>query len=316
MTPAIAEFIDHTLNGLILGGVFALIAVGYSLVYGIIGLINFAHGEIAMAGAFFTLLLARQWGGEDPGVGSLALALGASIILTALLGALVERLAYRPLRGASKLSALITTIGLSLLLQNLAAVVFGPRDLRLQLPSALEQTALSFGGVEVRWKSLVILVAALGAMVLLRHIVERTHLGRAMRAVSQDADAARLMGVDLNAVVVFTFVLGASMAALSASLLLLHVPLVRYDMGVQIGVVAFAAAVLGGIGSIPGAILGGVLIGLSQSYAAGYLGNLGEWLEHPSISSAYRESVAFLIMILILIVRPRGLMGRSEGDRA
>ena len=316
MSPAIAEFLEHTLNGLILGGVFALIAVGYSLVYGIIGLINFAHGEIAMAGAFITLKLADLVAGNTTTWGMLAVSLAASILLTALLGALVERLAYRPLRKASKLSALITTIGLSLVLQNVAAMLFGPRDLRLHIPPCLEATALEVGGIEVRWKSVVILSATLAAMLFLRWIVERTRLGRGMRAVSQDADAARLMGVGINSVVVFTFVLGAGMASLSSGLLLLHIPLVRYDMGMQIGVVAFAAAVLGGIGSIPGAILGGFLIGLSQSYAAGYLGSLGEWMGHPSISSSYRESVAFLIMILILVVRPRGLMGRQEGDRA
>lgn len=383
MNPGLAEFLDHTLNGLILGGVFALVAVGYSLVYGIIKLINFAHGEIAMFGAFFAWMVLGWQGGIEDRIGSVdswlmflgvvllttillqlatrratrdgramtLLVLGAaglawwssegsaglstmaftkallfSLVLTIILGILLEFIAYRPLRKASRLSALITAIGMSLILQNLAAWIWAPEDMRMAAPPFFNEIAFTLGSesptnpdlvtLDVTWKYIVIPVLVFLAMALLWYLVEKTRMGKAMRASSQDADAAALMGININRVVSYTFILGAGMAALSGFLMSTHIPVVRYDMGVQIGVVAFAAAVLGGIGSIPGAVLGGFLIGFSQSYAAGYLSVLGENIGHSSLTAAYKESVAFLIMILFLIFKPTGLMGSGETDRA
>jgi branched-chain amino acid transport system permease protein len=323
MTEFWARFTDLFLDGLILGGVFALVAVGYSLVYGIIKLINFAHGEIAMFGAFFAYVFLgfMSSSGDLIFLGALIF----SIVLTAFLGLLLERIAYRPLRKASRLSALITTIGMSLLLQNVAAVIWEPSDFYMFAPEIFNKLAFEIGhedagrqlmAVVVTWKHIIIMALVFLSMFFLWWVVEKTRLGKAMRACSQDADAAALMGVDINKVVAFTFFLGAIMASVSGFLMGVHIGVVRYDMGVLIGIVAFAAAVLGGIGSIPGAILGGVLIGMSQAMAAGYLQDLGVWLGHESITSAYKESVAFLLMILFLIFRPSGILGKEDVDRA
>jgi len=316
----LSTFLEHLLNGLMLGGVFALIAVGYSLVYGIIKLINFAHGEVAMLGSFFGLVALGFLSQDEDYAGSPWLyvwALIFSIIVTMALGWLLDFLAYRPLRNASRLSALITAIGASLLLQNVVAVAWGPSPLALEAPEIFFEEIFSFMNdeVSVQVKHLIVFVGVGLSLLLLWWIVEKTRMGKAMRACSQDPDAAALMGININRVVAFTFVLGAAMAALSGFLYGLHIEQIRYDMGIQIGIVAFAAAVLGGIGSVQGAVLGGFVIGFSQAMASGYLSAWGEVIGH-TLHSGYTEAVAFVIMIICLIFKPNGLLGKASADRA
>jgi len=316
----LSTFLDHLLNGLLLGGIFALIAVGYSLVYGIIKLINFAHGEVAMFGAFFAFFIFSMFDvdgdlKDHPWI--YVLAMVVSIFVTMGLGWLLEFLAYRPLRKASRLSALITAIGASLLLQYLAAVIWSPSVVSFEAPEVFyyELFSVMDGDVLFEVKHLVVFMLVSFCLTLLWWVVEKTRMGKAMRACSQDADAAALMGININRVVAFTFIFGSAMAALSGVLYGLHLEQVRYNMGIQIGIVAFAAAVLGGIGSIPGAVLGGFVIGFTQAMASGYLSDLGDFIGHP-LNSGYTEAVAFMIMILCLIVKPNGLLGKGDADRA
>jgi len=298
----VTVFLQQLLNGLSLGAIYALIALGYTMVYGTLQLINFAHGEVYMMGAFAALYLAQATGvDQNPTLaGVLLVALGA-MAFCAVLGVTIERVAYRPLRKASRLNLLITAIGVSLLLQNVALLAFGALQ---SFPSLLPERQWSpIEGLVVRSNDLLTLGVTLVLMVILTFIVERTQMGRAMRAVSHSRDTAALMGIPVNRVVSFTFAIGSVLAGAAAFLIAVDKHLIRPDMGMTGGLKAFVAAVLGGIGSIPGAVAGGLLLGLSETFVSGYL------------ASTYRDAIAFLLLILILLYRPAGLFGRNTVEK-
>ena len=296
------ELVQQILNGLSLGSIYALIALGYTMVYGILRLINFAHGEVFMVGAYAGYYAASLLGIEAYeasgrpfplllAVAVLALAMAGA----ALLGASIEFLAYRPVRSAPRLTPLITAIGVSLFLQNLSMLVFSPNPRRY--PAVLKEVRYELGGVILTNIKITIFLVALALMVGLRLLITKTWTGRAMRAVSINLDAAKLMGIDTNRIIRASFAIGSALAAAGGILFGLDQIIINPLMGVLTGLKAFVAAVLGGIGNIPGAVLGGLLIGLAEQLTAGYL------------SPDYRDAVTFLILILILVVKPEGLLG-------
>jgi branched-chain amino acid transport system permease protein len=298
----VSEFFQQIINGLSLGSIYALIALGYTMVYGILKLINFAHGEVFMVGAYGGYFIATALGVdgyEASGAGfPLLLALVvlvASMALSALLGVTIEALAYRPVRTAPRLTPLITAIGVSLFLQNAAMLLFTPNPRRY--PAILRELRFELGGVIITNIKLAIFVVAIGLMVGLQQFVQRTWTGRAMRAVSLNMDAARLMGIDVNRTIRATFAVGSALAAAGGILFGLDQITINPLMGVLTGMKAFVAAVLGGIGNIPGAVVGGLLIGLAEQLTAGYL------------SPDYRDAITFVILVVILVLKPEGLLG-------
>lgn len=287
--------LEQLLNGLILGTTYALIALGYTMVYGILGLINFAHGEIYMTGAFLGLFLTSA--AHLPALPAFLLAMGGA----ALLGMGVERLAYRPLRNSPRLSVLISAIGMSIFLQNLALALAGPATRPFPRPFAVRVFNLP-GGLSVSTLQVLILVVAVSLMLGLNFLIRRTALGRAMRATAQDQETARLMGINIDRVIAFTFALGSALGAAAGVLIGLYFNSVDPLMGFQPGLKGFVAAVLGGIGNIPGAMVGGLLLGFAEVLGAVYL-------------SQYRDAIAFAILILILLVKPAGIMGRPAPEK-
>ena len=304
-----AQIFEQLINGLVLGGIYALIAVGYTMVYGIIQLINFAHGEIYMFGAYFGLILITVchipfW-----------FALPLAMLLCALLGMLIDYVAYRPLRNAPRLSALITAIGISLALQNLARIIWSasprkyPPDL---LPSFFVSGIGKTGEIinaiplpgdgTLPYRDVFILLIAVALMILLNLLIYYTRIGKAMRACAQNAVAANLMGIKTNAVILVTFAIGSALGAVAGVMVGLS-EVVTPTMGYYKGVAAFAAAVLGGIGSVTGAIVGGLLIGIAEVFGA-------------DIHSGYRIAFAYIIMILVILIRPTGLFGKATSKRA
>ncbi|MFV0557430.1 MAG: branched-chain amino acid ABC transporter permease [Enterococcus sp.] len=287
--------IQQLINGLFLGSIYALLALGYTMVYGIIKLINFAHGEVYMIGSFIGYFLINQWKlGFFP---ALVLSMGAS----AVLGVLIEFLAYRPLRKSTRISALITAIGVSFLLQNIMAYFFTANT--RPFPQVIERQVYSFGFVEVSNIQLLILAVSLSLMILLQIIVKKTRMGKAMRAVSVDADAAQLMGINVNRTISFTFAIGSALAAAGGMLIGLYYNSIDPQMGVVPGLKAFVAAVLGGIGIIPGAALGGFVIGLIETIATA----LG--------FSDFKDAIVYIILILILLIRPAGILGKNIKEK-
>lgn len=297
------EFLQHIINGISLGSIYALIALGYTMVYGILKLINFAHADVYMVGAFAAYYTAKYLGIESsPGLPTLLILLGASILACALLGLLIERLAYRPLQNAPRLNLLITAIGVSLLLEYSAQVIFGPNP--KVFPNVINDAVfLDLGAAKVRNFDIIILVIGLISMGVLHFIIHHTRSGRAMRAVSTSPIVASLMGVNTNRIVAFTFVLGSALAGVGSVLVGMKYPKIDPLMGLLIGLKAFVAAVLGGIGSIPGAVLGGVIMGLSEEMVVAYL------------SSTYRDAFAFGVLIVILIFKPTGLLGKNQTEK-
>ncbi|PWU15607.1 MAG: branched-chain amino acid ABC transporter permease [Bdellovibrio sp.] len=297
------DFAQHFINGLSLGSIYALIALGYTMVYGILQLINFAHSDVYMMGAFCSYYAARFLNLNDSqGLPSFVVLLMSSIIGCAILGFLIERLAYRPLRNAPKLNVLIAAIGVSLLLQYTGQSVFGddPKVFPTVLPNVPVLEGSSF---TVHSLDLVVLGVTLLTLLVLNLLIFRTRIGMAMRAVSQNMRVASLMGVNPNRIISATFILGSALAGVGSVLVGLKYPKVEPLMGTMIGMKAFIAAVLGGIGNLSGAVLGAVLMGLSEEMVVGYL------------SSTYRDALAFGILIAVLIFKPAGLLGRSATEK-
>jgi branched-chain amino acid transport system permease protein len=294
-------FLQQLVNGLSLGSIYALIALGYTMVYGVLRLINFAHGDVYMVGAYVGYYLSRKLQGEQPSIVSALLVMAGSMIACALLGMLIERLAYRPVRREARLTLLITAIGVSLFIENVAQLVFGP-DPKF-FPSLAPHADILLGGVRLTSEQITVIAVSVLLMVCLRFFILKTRTGKAMRAVSFSLDAARLMGISTDRIIAITFALGSALAAAAGVLIGMQIPKVDPLMGIMYGLKAFVAAVLGGIGSIPGAVLGGLLIGISEVMVVGYL------------SSTYREAIAFGILILVLILRPQGLLGRVQKEK-
>ena len=294
-------FLQQLVNGLSLGSIYALIALGYTMVYGVLRLINFAHGDVYMVGAYVGYYLSRKLQGEEPSIVSALLVMAGSMIACALLGMLIERLAYRPVRREARLTLLITAIGVSLFIENVAQLVFGP-DPKF-FPSLAPHADILLGGVRLTSEQITVIAVSVLLMVCLRFFILKTRTGKAMRAVSFSLDGARLMGISTDRIIAITFALGSALAAAAGVLIGMQIPKVDPLMGIMYGLKAFVAAVLGGIGSIPGAVLGGLLIGISEVMVVGYL------------SSTYREAIAFGILILVLILRPQGLLGRVQKEK-
>lgn len=303
--------LQQVLNGLILGSLYALVALGYTMVYGILELINFAHGEIVMLGALVSVtVLAALTAAGLPVALALPLALAAAVAVCVSTGVLVERVAYRPLRNAPRLAPLITAIGVSIVLQNLAMIIWGRQY--LSFPPVLDIQIFELHGATVTNVQILIVAVAGVTMAGLLLLVQRTRLGRAMRATAQNREVAGLMGVDVNRVIAATFAVGSALAAVAGLLIAAYYGIAHYNMGFMLGLKAFSAAVLGGIGNIPGALLGGLLLGVIESLGAGYIGDLtGGFL-----GSHYQDIFAFFILILVLIFRPSGLLGERVVDRA
>lgn len=306
-------FLQQILNGLVLGSIYALIALGYTMVYGIMGLINFAHGEVVMMGAMVAITVLNMLSGAGivlPGPVMVLLALLVAIPACALLGYAVERVAYRPLRNAPKLAPLITAIGLSIVLQQVAILIWGRNY--ISFPQILSHDTLNFAGATITKLQVVIVLLCLALMAGLLVMVEKTKLGRAMRATSQNPAVASLMGVNVNTIVSATFMLGSGLGAVAGVMVAANYDQAHYYMGFLIGLKAFTAAVLGGIGNLTGAVVGGILLGLIESLGAGYIGTLtGGFL-----GSNYQDIFAFMVLILVLIFRPSGLLGEKMADRA
>ncbi len=298
------ELLQQLINGLALGSILALIALGYTMVYGILRFINFAHGDVFMLGAFAGFYLApkvaRVW--PLPSVAGGVAVLVISMAVCAALGVVIERLAYRPLRRQPKLTMLITAIGISLFLEYAGQFTFGaaPQKFPALIPSFPITT---FAGLSFNSNQIVVIGVTIALLIALRFIVLKTKIGRAMRAVSFNPEAAALMGVNTDVVISFTFGLGSALAAAAGILFAINYPSIDPLMGILPGLKAFVAAVLGGIGNLPGAALGGIIIGVTETLVSGY------------ISSTYRDAIAFGVLILILLVKPSGLLGKKEIEK-
>ena len=289
------EFLTALLNGLSAGGTYAIIAIGYTMVYGIAKMLNFAHGDIIMVGGyvmFSTLLLIDQ-----PLV-----ALAFAIVFCVALGIFVERFAYRPLRGASPLAVLITAIGVSSLLQSLAQIIFGAAP---KMPTRFQVSgSLSFGELRISYGTLITLGVTVVVMIALTLFVKYTRVGRAMVAVSEDRGAAQLMGVNVNGIIAVTFAIGSALAAVAGYLMLMKAPSLTSTLGAMPGIKAFTAAVIGGIGSIPGAMLGGIVLGVIEAFA----------LSVPALAP-FTDAIEFAVLIVILLVKPAGLLGKARREK-
>jgi branched-chain amino acid transport system permease protein len=303
--------LQQILNGLVLGSVYALIALGYTMVYGILQLINFVHGDVLMVGAMVGVtvvsLLAKS-GLPLPVI--LVIAVACAIPVCVILSLVIERVAYRPLRNAPKLAPLITAIGLSIVIQTLAMIIWKPNP--IVFPDLLPTKPIEIGPALLAPKQMLILVVSAILMIGLLLLVNRTKLGRAMRATAENPRIAGLMGVNANQVIAVTFAIGASLAAVAGVLVAMNYNIAQFSMGFIPGLKAFTAAVLGGIGNLGGAVLGGLLLGIIESLGAGYIGDLtGGFL-----GSNYQDIFAFVVLIVVLVFRPSGLMGERVADRA
>jgi branched-chain amino acid transport system permease protein len=296
-----STFLQQLMNGLSLGSIYALIALGYTMVYGVLRLINFAHGDVYMVGAYVGYYLSRRLQAREPSVGSALLVMFGAMLTCAVLGILIERFAYRPLRLAARLTLLVTAIGVSLLIEASWQVFVGPDPKFFQ--SLAPHIDFLVGDVRITSEQLTVILVSFLLMIGLRYFILKTRTGKAMRAVSYNLDAAKLMGISTDGIIAATFALGSALAAAAGVLIAMQIPKVDPLMGIQSGLKAFVAAVLGGIGSIPGAVLGGMLLGASEVMVTGY------W------SSTYRDAIAFAILILVLLLRPQGILGRVEKEK-
>ncbi|OOV88066.1 high-affinity branched-chain amino acid ABC transporter permease LivH [Oceanospirillum linum] len=307
MSESIFYFLQQIANGLTIGSTYALIAIGYTMVYGIIGMINFAHGEVYMIGtyvAFIALAGLSMLGIDNPFL-LIAMALAVSILVASAYGFSIERVAYRPLRGSKRLIALISAIGMSIFLQNYIRLAQGSRD--IAMPSMI-QGGFLFGDpsgshIMISYMQVIIMVTTVLCMIGLTLFITRSRMGRACRACAQDIGMTNLLGINSNNVIAVTFVIGAALAAVAGMLLGLYYGVVNPYIGFIAGLKAFTAAVLGGIGSIPGAMLGGLILGISESLTAGYL------------TAEYKDVVAFSLLVLILLFMPQGILGKPEVEK-
>jgi branched-chain amino acid transport system permease protein len=306
-------FIQQIINGLVLGSMYALVALGYTMVYGVLNLINFAHGDVLMIGAMtgLTILNILNTHFPDmPGAIKLAIAIGGAIPVCMIVNIVIERVAYRRLRNAPRLAPLITAIGVSTLLNTFAMMIWGRNP--LPFPQLLPSDPVAIGGALISPTQILLLALALVSMAGLVLLVEKTKMGRAMRATAENPRVAGLMGVDSNKVIIATFALGAALAAVAGVMWGANYASIQFSMGFLPGLKAFCAAVLGGIGNIYGAMLGGIVLGIIESLGAGYIGDLtGGFL-----GSHYQDIFAFVVLIIVLTVRPSGIMGERVADRA
>ncbi|MEA3119911.1 MAG: branched-chain amino acid transport system permease protein [Paraburkholderia sp.] len=313
-------FLQQLINGLVLGSVYAIIALGYTMVYGIISIINFAHADVMMVGAMVALSAIGVLQRHFPGLGNVPTLLAALVIAAAVCSAVgytIERVAYRPLRRAPRLAPLITAIGVSILLQTLAMMIWGRNPLPFpQLlptdPISIVSASSNGPGAVISMTEIVIIAVALLMMAGLLLLVHKTKLGRAMRAISESHQVASLMGVNPNFVISATFMIGSAMAALGGLMIACEYGNVHFYMGFIPGMKAFTAAVLGGIGNLGGAMVGGLLLGLIEQLGAGYIGNL----TGNVFGSNYQDVFAFIVLIIVLVFRPSGLLGERVADRA
>ncbi len=304
-------FLQQLINGLVLGSIYALVALGYTMVYGILGLINFAHGDIVMVGALVALTVAQMLVGSAVHPAAIILiAMAAAMLVCVALGVTAERVAYRPLRRAPRLAPLITAIGLSILIQYSAALVWGKQY--LSMPEIFTPSAVKIGGAQFTDLQAYIFLLACALMSALLWFIKSSRIGRAMRATEQNPEIAGLMGVDTNRIIAVTFVIGSAIGAVAGVMVVLYYGIGHYSMGFMLGLKAFTAAVLGGIGNVAGAMLGGLLLGVIESIVSGYIGDWTGGL----LGSNYRDVFAFLVLILVLVLRPAGLLGRHTGERA
>jgi branched-chain amino acid transport system permease protein len=304
-------FIQQLINGVTLGAVYAMVALGYTMVYGIIQLINFAHGEVVMIGAMVAWSVIGVLAPTGlPPLAIVFLATGCAIAACMLVGYVMERVAYRPLRGAPRLAPLITAIGVSIILQHVAMMIWSRNP--LAFPRIVKVESYAIGGATITSVQLAIIAIAVVMMGGLAALVYRTRLGTAMRATAHDPQVAGLMGIDVNHIIALTFLIGAALAAVAGVMVAEYYGIAHYTMGSQLGLKAFCAAVLGGIGNIPGAMLGGVLLGVVEALGAGYIGDLTGNL----FGSNYQDVFAFIVLIGVLVLRPSGLLGERVGDRA
>jgi branched-chain amino acid transport system permease protein len=324
-------FLQQVVNGLTLGSVYAVVALGYTMVYGIVQLINFAHGEVVMIGAMVAFTVITAAAGTMPPLAVVALGVACAVPVCMLVGYAVERLAYRPLRGAPRLAPLISAIGASIILQYLAVLVW-TRNV-IAFPQIIPPRTYTVAGASITSVQIAIIVLCVAIMGGLALLVYRTRLGTAMRATAQNPQVAGLMGVDINRVIAATFVIGAALAAVAGVMVGTYYGIAQYTMGSILGLKAFCAAVLGGIGNIPGAMLGGVLLGIVEALGAGYIGDLTDLCRYGWTASLvaghcangghfilfgsnYQDVFAFVVLILVLVFRPQGLLGERVGDRA
>ncbi len=306
-------FIQQIINGLVLGSMYALVALGYTMVYGVLNLINFAHGDVLMIGAMAGLTIIKLlnvYAPDLPGFVKLGIAIAGAIPICMLVNIIIERVAYRRLRNAPRLAPLITAIGVSYLLQTFAMMIWGRSP--LPFPQLLSSDPIHIGGALISQTQMLLLALAAIAMFTLVILVEKTKMGRAMRATAENPRVAGLMGVDSNKVIVATFAIGAALAAIAGVMWGANYSSIQFAMGFIPGLKAFSAAVLGGIGNIYGAMIGGIILGLIESLGAGYIGELtGGFL-----GSHYQDIFAFVVLIIVLTIRPSGIMGERVADRA
>ena len=291
------SFLSYLINGISLGSVYAIIALGYTMVYGIAKMLNFAHGDIIMVGGFTVFTIVSTAGGS-PVVGVLA-----SVVVCTVLGVTIEKVAYRPLRGASPLAVLITAIGVSYLLQNVALLIFGSNARQFTSVVTLPALKLAGGKLSISGVTIVTIITCVIIMLALTTFINKTKIGQAMLAVSEDKGAATLMGINVNGTIAVTFAIGSSLAAIAGMLLCSAYPSLTPYTGSMPGIKAFVAAVFGGIGSIPGAMIGGILLGVIENLAKAY------------ISSQLADAIVFSVLIIVLLVRPTGILGKKINEK-
>ena len=306
-------FMQLLLNGLVVGSIYGLIALGYTMVYGIMGLINFAHGEIVMFGGMICISILTAFIGmgiQLPGFALVLLALICTIPICMAVGYTMELVAYRPLRRAPRLAPLITAIGLSIVLQQVAVILWGTSYVKF--PAVLDHTPINIMGAVVTKIQILIVVLCFAIMIGMLAVVNKTKLGRAMRSTSQKPDVARLMGVNVNWVISITFMLGSGLGAIAGVMHAANYDQIHYTSGFMVGLKAFSAAVLGGIGNLTGAVVGGLVLGIAESFFAGTISSI----TNGFLGSNYQDIFSFFVLIMVLVFRPSGLLGEKQADRA